>query len=119
MSRIDYYGVLEQHQINNDVILQAAEEITNLGYAVIDSGYSPHKLEKISDCFNLVHASYVQKYGMSFLQNIDEFNGVRLPMAFDKVFLDLALNPIIIKLVQSLIKGTSVECRYKTLHIQV
>ncbi|MBE9238211.1 phytanoyl-CoA dioxygenase family protein [Anabaena aphanizomenioides LEGE 00250] len=105
MSKIDYYGVLEQHQINNDVILQAAEEITTLGYAVIDSGYSPDKLEKISHCFNLSHASYVEKYGISFLQNIDEFNGVRLPMAFDKVFLDLALNPIIIKLVQSLIKG--------------
>jgi hypothetical protein len=105
MSKIDYYGVLEQHQVNDDVILSAAEEISNLGYTVIDSGYSPEKLSEISHCFDLVHASYVSKYGMSFLQTIDEFNGIRLPMAFAKVFLDLALNPLIIKLVKSLIKG--------------
>ncbi|MFL0647390.1 MULTISPECIES: phytanoyl-CoA dioxygenase family protein [Cylindrospermopsis] len=106
MSRLNYYGVLEQHQINdNDLIELAAEEINHLGYTVIDSGYSSRKLEEIAHCFDHVHSSYVEKYGKSFLEKIDEFNGVRLPLAFDKLFLDMALNPIITRLVQSLIKG--------------
>lgn len=105
MSKINYYGVLEQHQINNDVVLQAAEEISNLGYAVIDSGYNSKKIEEISHAFDEVHSFYVSKYGKSFLEKIDEFNTVRLPLAFNRLFLDLALNSIIIKLVQSLIKG--------------
>jgi len=105
MSKLNYYGVLEQHQINDDVILQAAEEISNLGYAVIDSGYSSHELEEIAHCFDYVHSSYVEKYGKSFLEKIDEFNGVRLPLAFDRLFLDMAFNPIITGLVQCLIKG--------------
>ena len=35
MSKVNYYGVLEQHDISDDV-LRAAEEISNLGYSVIE-----------------------------------------------------------------------------------
>lgn len=105
MSELNFYGVLERHQISEDPLQRAAEELSNLGYTVIDSGYSSHELEKISHCFDHVHSFYVEKYGKSFLEKIDELNSVRLPLAFDRIFLDMALNPIILGLVQSLIKG--------------
>lgn len=50
MSKLNYYGVLEQHQINDDVILQAAEEITNLGYTVIDLNHKGRIIPLVSSC---------------------------------------------------------------------
>lgn len=105
MSKVNYYGVLEQHDINDDVVLQAAEEISNLGYSVIDSGYPINQVEEIARIFDIVHSRYVDKYGRCFLKKIDEFNGVRLPLAFDPVFLDMALNPIITSLVKLLVRS--------------
>ncbi len=68
MSKVNHYGVLEQHHINNDVILRAAEEITNLGYAVIDSGYTVNQVEEIAFLFDIVYSKYVEKYSQSFLE---------------------------------------------------
>ena len=105
ISKVNHYGVLEQHHINDDVVLRAAEEIINLGYAVIDSGYTVNQVEYIAKVFDIVHSEYIEKYTQSFLEKIDEINGFRLPLAFNQVFLDLALNEIIISLVNCLIKG--------------
>lgn len=104
-SSSNFYGILEQHDVHGDDILRAVEEITTLGYAVIDSGYTPEQIENISRAFNTVYSQYVGKYSKSFLEKIDELNGVRLPLAFDKTFLDLAFNPVILPLTQLLIKG--------------
>lgn len=104
-SNINYYGVLELHDNNNDEILRAAEEISNLGYSVIDSGYTATEVEEIGKVFEIVHSKYVNKYGNAFLSERDELNGVRLPLMFDTLFLDLALNSVITSLVQHLIKG--------------
>jgi hypothetical protein len=105
MSKINHYGVLEQHNINNDDVLRAAEEIANVGYSIIDSGYTANQVEAIASTFDLVYSQYLEKYGKSFLEQIDEANGVRLPLSFDKIFFDLALNATITSLVQCLIRG--------------
>jgi len=105
MSKVTYYGVLEQHTINNDVILRATEEICSLGYTVIDSGYNSSQVEEISKAFDMAYSEYVQRYGQSFLEEIDEINGVRLPLAFNQILLDLVFNETIISLVKCLIKG--------------
>jgi ectoine hydroxylase-related dioxygenase (phytanoyl-CoA dioxygenase family) len=105
MSSPNCYGVLEQYTVNNDAILQSAEEIANLGYAVVESGYTVSQVEEISRVFDIVHTQYVNQYGKPFLEKIDELNGIRLPLAFDQLFLDLAFNPIINSLLKCLIRG--------------
>ena len=69
MSKVNHYGVLEQHHINDDVVLRATEEIVNLGYAVIDSGYTVNQVEEIAKVFDIVHSEYVEKYS----QNLGKF----------------------------------------------
>jgi len=105
MGEVTYYGVLEQHYTSSDIILRAAEEVTNLGYTVIDSGYDPSQLEKIDKAFDIVYAKYVERYNYSFLEKVDEINGIRLPLAFDQLFLELAFNQVVLSLVKYLIKG--------------
>jgi ectoine hydroxylase-related dioxygenase (phytanoyl-CoA dioxygenase family) len=42
---------------------------------------------------------------MEFLKEIDEHNGIRLPLAIDETFIDLATNPRVLELVGKLIRN--------------
>jgi len=98
------YGVLEQRVLANDTD-RAAEEIAHLGYSVIDSGYSAQEISDIGRVFDAAHAKYIEVYGKDFLKKIDEYNGIRLPLAIDEKFIDLATNPRVLDLVQKLIRN--------------
>ena len=98
------YGVLEQRVLANDTD-RAAEEIAHLGYSVIDSGYSAQEISDIGRVFDAAHAKYIELYGKDFLRKIDEYNGIRLPLAIDEKFIDLATNPRVLDLVQKLIRN--------------
>jgi ectoine hydroxylase-related dioxygenase (phytanoyl-CoA dioxygenase family) len=98
------YGVLEQRVLANDTD-RAAEEIAHLGYSVIDSGYSAQEISDIARVFDAAHAKYIELYGKDFLNKIDEYNGIRLPLAIDEKFIDLATNPRVLDLVQKLIRN--------------
>ena len=74
MSKVNHYGVLEQHNINNDDVLRAAEEVANLGYSIIDSGYTANQVEEIASTFDVVYSQYLEKYGKFFLEKMDEDN---------------------------------------------
>jgi hypothetical protein len=98
------YGVREQHVVATDLD-KAAEEITYLGYAVIESGYSAQEISRFGRLFDTAHRQYVELHGEDFLKQIDEYNGIRLPLALDDGFLELAINPKVLELVQALIKN--------------
>ena len=98
------YGVREQNIIASDVD-RAAEEIAYLGYSVIESGYSADEITDIGRMFDAVHTKYVEFYKKDFLKGIDEHNGIRLPLAFDERFIDLATNPRVLDLVRKLIQN--------------
>lgn len=105
MSKFLSYGVRERFDTENDIILQSVEEITNLGYSVINSGYTSSQIEEIAKCFDDTHEKYVDIYGKVFLEKRDELNTIRLPLAYEKVFFDVAFNPILLALAKFLIRG--------------
>jgi len=99
-----FYGILEQNRPNDD-IATAAEEITCLGYSVIGSGYSAGEIKDFKRLFDETHRKYLGLYGEGALKEIDEHNGIRLPLALDPRFIDLAANARVMRLVETLIRN--------------
>lgn len=98
------YGVREQRRLATD-LERAAEEITQLGYAVINSGYSARDIVTIRQLFDVVHRCYLALHGRERLRRIDEHNGIRLPLVLDRRFVRLATNRRVLGLVASLIRN--------------
>ena len=99
------YGILEQNLINS-AIDEAAEQVRNLGYAIIDSGYTAPQLQKYSEEFNRTQERYIERYGETNLRSINEFYTIRSPLTHGgEEFLRLALNENILLILQKLIQG--------------
>jgi ectoine hydroxylase-related dioxygenase (phytanoyl-CoA dioxygenase family) len=98
------YGVLDQRAVVDDAD-KAAEQITYLGYAVVESGYTAAEMDGIRRIFDETHRKYVEQYGECVLRGIDEYNGIRLPLIFNDAFLKLATNARVIELVEKLIQN--------------
>ena len=98
------YGVLDQRVVVDDLD-RVAEQISYLGYAVIESGYTATEIDDIRRILDETHLRYVERYGERALKEIDEYNGIRLPLALDDAFLKLASNARIIELVKKLIQN--------------
>jgi ectoine hydroxylase-related dioxygenase (phytanoyl-CoA dioxygenase family) len=97
------YGVIEQTASAN-VTDFAVESLRHLGYAVIEGGYDKQTLDAISDAFEGAHAhSLAENGGHEALAAIDELNTIRLPMAYDPIFLQLASNTIVLDICRKLI----------------
>jgi ectoine hydroxylase-related dioxygenase (phytanoyl-CoA dioxygenase family) len=97
------YGVNEQTVSETDTDF-ACESIRHLGYAVIDGGYEPAWLDALSNAFErALRRQYAERGGIEALRAIDEHNTIRLPMAYEPVFLELAANPKILEICRRLI----------------
>jgi ectoine hydroxylase-related dioxygenase (phytanoyl-CoA dioxygenase family) len=101
---ISFYGVLKRN-ISATMIEKAVEEIRSLGFTVIPSGLSDAELKMISERFDFLYLEYTKKFGENYLENIDEHNTLRLPLAFDSCFLNLAVNSNVIEIISRLIVG--------------
>lgn len=101
---VSSYGVLKKN-IANTNLDKAVEEINNIGYSVIHSNLIDAEINIISEKFDLLHAQYINKYGYDYLKSIDEHNTIRLPLALDPCFVDLAANQIVIDILEQLIFG--------------
>jgi len=99
------YGVIEQTASGTDVAY-ACESIRHLGYAVIDGGYDPEWLEALSDAFQRARQRHASEHGgTEALKAIDEHNTIRLPLAYEPMFLELAANDKILAICRRLIPG--------------
>ncbi len=102
--KIPSYGILKRNAATT-IVENAVEEVRNLGFSIAHSGFSDKKLKKVSKKFDLLQSSYTKKFGIKRLKEVDEINTIRLPLAIDKYFLNLATNPIVIALLKELIVG--------------
>jgi ectoine hydroxylase-related dioxygenase (phytanoyl-CoA dioxygenase family) len=93
------YGIRERSSAQT-VVEKAAEELLTLGYCVIDSGYAARDIRRMASLFDAVHAKYVDTFGAQYLRDCDEYDAIRLPLAFDERFIELAANPRVLELVQ-------------------
>jgi ectoine hydroxylase-related dioxygenase (phytanoyl-CoA dioxygenase family) len=99
------YGVIGQTVSDTDVAY-ACESIRRLGYAVIDGGYDKEALASLSAAFERARQSYLAAHGgADELRSLDEHNTIRLPLAYEPAFLELAANRIILDICTRLIAG--------------
>lgn len=99
------YGIIEQNAPKDDIGF-ACESLRHLGYAVVDGGYDVAWLASMSDAFNRAReAAFAAHGGREALMAIDEHNTVRLPLAYEPQFIELATNPRISEVCRQLITG--------------
>jgi ectoine hydroxylase-related dioxygenase (phytanoyl-CoA dioxygenase family) len=99
------YGILDQNKIETtlDVVV---EQVRNLGYAILESGYSVEEIHGISDEFDRTLQHYVETYGESRLRGLNENYTIRSPLAHGgNQFRKLALNDGLIAVLRDLIPG--------------
>jgi ectoine hydroxylase-related dioxygenase (phytanoyl-CoA dioxygenase family) len=102
---MESYGVLKKENLlsKNDNIL---EEIKKNGFSIINSAFSKDKIEKIKSEFVRIQKQYIDEREGGGINEIQESNIIRLPMSYDSsLFIELALNSKILKIVQSLLLG--------------
>lgn len=99
------YGVLQQDRFDSGQD-EVAEQVRRLGYAVLDSGYTPAQLREISDAFDRVRERYVNTWGETRLRSLNEFHTIRALLTHGgATFMQLAMNPSLMTLLQKLIVG--------------
>ncbi|WP_029031131.1 phytanoyl-CoA dioxygenase family protein [Salinarimonas rosea] len=96
------YGILKQREIAGEV-QRAAEELATFGYTLVDSGYPDAALDRIEASFMRARVASEERFGRSRLEAVDEHNTIRLPMLYDRVFLELATHPMILALCREMI----------------
>ena len=99
------YGIVYQNSVVSEVD-EAVERIQNLGFAIIDSGYSKSEIDNISVGFNRARRLYIELYGETYLREINEFYTIRSPLTNgDDLFLHLALNNHLLSVLAGLFTG--------------
>jgi ectoine hydroxylase-related dioxygenase (phytanoyl-CoA dioxygenase family) len=99
------YGILQQN-FPESALDEVAEQVRNLGYAILDSGYTAPELQSITEEFNNTRKHYVETYGETKLRSLNEFHTIRAPLSHGgDAFLELALNKNLLTLLKKLIQG--------------
>lgn len=102
---IDSYGVLQQTSAASRAE-ELVEDLRRDGYAVLEGTHSESHVAEIAAAFDAAQAKYHKKVGgVERLAQIDEHNGVRLPLAFDQRLLGVAQEPTILEACRSLLGG--------------
>ncbi|NRQ42313.1 phytanoyl-CoA dioxygenase family protein [Rheinheimera sp. YQF-2] len=101
------YGILEQKQVLTDIEEIREQFLTN-GYAVLDAGLSGADIATIQADFDTLSQRYITHYGSDKLKSCDEYHTIRAPLLFENsdTFLRLALNPVLLEFVSSVIAGS-------------
>ena len=99
------YGILQQN-LPESALDEVAEQVRNLGYAILDSGYTAPDLQSISEEFNSTREHYIETYNETKLRSLNEFHTIRSPLTHGgDAFLELALNENLLSLLKMLIPG--------------
>lgn len=103
MSEISHYGVKEQ-TIALTAIDRAIEQLRLLGYAVLEGVCTKAELHQLREDFSSARRKMEDRFGgKALLESIDEHNTIRVPMMYERAFLDLALNSAITELCRRMI----------------
>src|ERR1700730_12275709 len=90
---IKYHAVREFRQ-NEDEDDFCVEEIRQIGYTVIPSGYSAEELQLIREKLDAVYATQIEELGgEDKLKAINDTNVARCMVEYDHYFVKLAAHP--------------------------
>lgn len=99
------YGVLKQDRFESGQD-EVAEQVRRLGYAILDSGYTPAQLKEISEAFNHVRERYVHAWGETRLRSLNEYHTMRALLTHGgEPFMQLAMNRNLMAVLRQLIVG--------------
>lgn len=99
------YGVSNQTSSTSHID-EVVEQVTQLGYAVLDAGFSSEDTQAISDEFTRIHELYLTKYGEAQLRSANEHNTIRGMVTHgSQLILDLAMNTNLMNVLKRLIPG--------------
>jgi ectoine hydroxylase-related dioxygenase (phytanoyl-CoA dioxygenase family) len=99
------YGVIERTQVSSE-IESIVEQVKNVGYAVLESGYSLAEIEAGRDAFAKAKKHSDKAYGADYLEARDELNTIRAPMFHgDPFFLNLIFSENLLAVVGKIIQG--------------
>jgi len=100
------YGILRRDYFESESE-EIAEQVRRLGYAILDSGYTSEQLQFFVETFERVREQYVKNWGESRLKSLNEFHTIRalLTLGGGEIFVQLAMNPNLIAVIQKLIMG--------------
>lgn len=102
------YGVRERSPEPIDELGVAVELLQSRGYAVLEDAFSPEQVAELNDRLEAVYARQCEEVGgEDSLFRISDADIVRCPLAYDEMFLDVALHPLIVGAAQRII-GPSV-----------
>ena len=101
---MEFYGVLEQEDVSNEIDLHV-EQIKNLGFTSIDSGYTEKEITEIRDVSVEVSNKYKDMYFHFELDKIGEENSFRAPSLIDMRLMKPAANPKLQSIIARLITG--------------
>jgi ectoine hydroxylase-related dioxygenase (phytanoyl-CoA dioxygenase family) len=103
MDDMKTHGVREFH-VNQDEADFCAEEIRNIGFTVVQSGYSEQELELIRQKIDAVYErQLVELGGEEFLQRINDADLARCLIGYDDYFLALATHPLLLAVTRKLL----------------
>jgi ectoine hydroxylase-related dioxygenase (phytanoyl-CoA dioxygenase family) len=102
MNDLKTHAVREFHQ-NENAWDAAAEEIRNIGYTVIDSGYTPDELHLIRAKIDTIYDQQLSEIGgESELKRMSDADLARCLTGYDDYFLNLAIHPDLMAVVRKL-----------------
>lgn len=100
-----FYGVLHQTTCAGHLD-EVVEQVTQLGYAVLDAGLSPHEVSEVANEFARIHTLYLEKYGEAALKAVNEHNTIRGMVTHGSdIILNLAMNANLMSVLKRLIPG--------------
>jgi ectoine hydroxylase-related dioxygenase (phytanoyl-CoA dioxygenase family) len=101
---MEFYGVLEQEIVSNETDLQI-EQIKNLGYTTLESGFTEGEVSEIRNICLDVSMKYRETYSHFNLLQIGEGNSFRSPALLNNKLLKPASNLKLQQLISKLITG--------------
>jgi ectoine hydroxylase-related dioxygenase (phytanoyl-CoA dioxygenase family) len=103
MNDMKTHGVREFH-VNQDEADFCAEEIRNIGFTVVQSGYSEQELQLIRQKIdNVYERQVVELGGEEFLRRINDADLARCLIGYDDYFLALATHPLLLAVTRKLL----------------
>lgn len=95
-----FYGINKADIKIFDKLDAYAEEISILGYTIIENLLDQDELIRASTLLDEAYANQLNDFGEDQLKTINEKNIVRCPLAYDNFFLELCNKPLILDLVK-------------------
>jgi ectoine hydroxylase-related dioxygenase (phytanoyl-CoA dioxygenase family) len=96
------YGVSEQTAATTAIDV-AVETIALRGYVVVDGGYAAEEIEAFAGAFDRAHRAMEERYGLAALEALGEQHDVRLPLFYDRRFIQLVTNPTVVAICRRLL----------------